>query len=213
MLDWLGDEGDRLQAAFIQVFSGRVRAFGKRSTSIGGLSDGHEGVQWNAGFDPRDGRRWIGVNLEGKEYEGWPIARLIERELRNPTLPALVRQVGDTDPADILWARDYWQVASRPAILEGDIAPTPILLSRLTEERWREALTGALACLDAKGGRYSRARQTVTLVGAGRQVEGTVSPHMTFRLPATDNASWQTFLGEAKARMQPFYDWASKKAA
>ena len=42
-----------------------------------------EGVQWHAGYDEI---AWIGVNLEGMLYDGWPIARLIKRELSNPLL-------------------------------------------------------------------------------------------------------------------------------
>jgi hypothetical protein len=212
MLTWLGGEGDRLQSAFSRVFGERKRPFGKRSTWIGGLSDANEGVQWNAGYDPRDGRRWLGVNLEGMQYSEWPIARLINRELRNATLPALVREVGGTDPMYVLWARDYWQATSRPKILEGEIAPTPLPLSRLTEDGWRHALEGALACLDRKRNWRGRAIQEVTLATTGRRLEGSVSPHLTFVLPADERTSWLEFLGHAKARMQPFYDWTSDRA-
>src|SRR5689334_6111475 len=95
MLDWLGDEGDRLREAFINSFGPRCEPFGKQSTWIGGVSDGAEGVQWNASFDPRDERQWVSVNLEGIEYNDWPVARLIRRELATRSFSALLnpRQV------------------------------------------------------------------------------------------------------------------------
>lgn len=96
MLEWLGDEGDRLRQAFIATFGQRCRAFGNQSTSIGGVSDDAEGVQWNASYDPRDLRKWVSVNLEGMEYDGWPVARLIRRELTNPKLLDVVKTATST---------------------------------------------------------------------------------------------------------------------
>jgi hypothetical protein len=135
MLDLLGTEGEQLQEAFIRVFGEVYRPFGNRGR-VSGLSDGNQGVQWNAGYDPRNGRRWVGVNLEGMQYQDWPVAKLIRRELRRPTLPDLVQRLDATDPVEVRWRRDYWQAASRPPIEEREIAPTPILASRLTEELW-----------------------------------------------------------------------------
>ena len=57
------------------------------SRGILGVSDGIEGVQWNAGYRARDGTVWLGVNLEGIKYDDWPVARLIEREFSRPLLP------------------------------------------------------------------------------------------------------------------------------
>ena len=31
-------------------------------------------VQWNAGYYPRNSAVWLGVNLEGMKYDGWPVA-------------------------------------------------------------------------------------------------------------------------------------------
>ena len=212
MLEWLGSDGDRLQSAFRDVFGERCRPFGNRALAIGGLSDGNEGVQWNAGYDPRDGRRWLGVNLEGMQYDDWPISRLITRELRQSSLPNVIQEVGTTDPAHVLWTRDYWQATSRPPILEREIAPTPILLSRISEKAWRETLKGALACLDGKRQWRGRATREVTLARSGDRVLGPVSPHLTFVLPAEDAVSWREFLAYAKNRMQPFYDWTVERA-
>ncbi|MDE0234381.1 MAG: hypothetical protein OXM62_05190 [bacterium] len=51
-----------------------------------GISDGNEGVQWNAGYYSHDGAVWLGVNLEGMKYDDWPVARLIEREISRPLI-------------------------------------------------------------------------------------------------------------------------------
>ena len=57
--------------------------FGSHSLQTSGICDGTQGVQWNAWIE-WDGARqmaYAGVNLEGLIYKGWPVARLIEREL------------------------------------------------------------------------------------------------------------------------------------
>ncbi|MDE2782670.1 MAG: hypothetical protein OXK77_06920 [Gemmatimonadota bacterium] len=38
---------------------------GMRRNQLGvlGISDGNDGVQWNAGYRPGDGFVWLGVNL------------------------------------------------------------------------------------------------------------------------------------------------------
>ena len=54
--------------------------FGSPSRGVLGISDGNEGVQWNAGYRPGDGFVRLGVNLEGMRYDDWPVARLIEQE-------------------------------------------------------------------------------------------------------------------------------------
>jgi hypothetical protein len=211
VLEWLGEEGEELRSAFTEVFRGDPRPFGSRAMQSGGLSDGREGVQWNAGYDIRTATRWMGVNLEGLQYRGWPVARLIERELRSPTLPALVRRLGVTDPVTVWWTRDYWQAASRPEIAERFIAPTPIFVSRLTEDLWVEALREAAACLDA-GGR-GRGMQEVTLAKSGKRVVGPVSPHLSIAFPIPGPVNWREFLTRGKTRLQPFYDWAIERSS
>jgi len=77
---------DTLKTLFRDIFQCRGRDFGSPSRSVLGISDGNEGVQWNAGYYPRDGAVWLGVNLEGMKYDDWPVARLIEREVSRPLL-------------------------------------------------------------------------------------------------------------------------------
>lgn len=208
MLDWMGLEGDAIRIAFSRVFGTGYRPFGSQALQLGGLSDGNDGAQWNVAYDPRDGRQWVGVNLEGVEYDDWPVARLIERELRDPSLPELV----DGNPAlhDVImvWHRDYWQASSRPGIEEKVIAEIP--LGQLTPGRWSETLTEAQACLDPRRKHRGRATQTVT-VASGR-VEGEVSPHLMFRYMAPGTTEWENLFREWKACLQPLYDWASRRA-
>jgi hypothetical protein len=211
ILDWLGKEGEQLREAFVQVFGADPRPFGSRAMQSGGLSDGNEGVQWNAGYDMRDGFRWLGVNLEGLKYRDWPVARLIRRELESPTLPDLIRRVDAEDSVLVWWARDYWQAASRPAIAERVIPPTPIHASHLTTDHWLEALTGAAGCLASSRG--GRASQEVTLAKSGKRLTGEVSPHLTIAISSNGPVSWLDFLKQGKAQLQPFYDWAAERAA
>ena len=66
-----------------------------------GISDGAEGVQWNASVDwtPETPTGFAGVNLEGKEYQDWPVGRFIQRELERPRLMQIIPEV--TNPAAI----------------------------------------------------------------------------------------------------------------
>lgn len=212
MLGWLGSDGDRIAAAWRRVFGEDARPFGSATLGWGGLSDGNEGVQWNAGFDPRAGERWIGVNLEGMKYDGWPVARLITRELSRPLLHDHIERMRDTAGIRVIWTRDYWQATSRPRILEKYIEPTPILLDALTPGAWRQALSGARECLEFHGREVRRGTQLVTLAATGRGVEGPVSPHLTFRLSADSITTWEEFFREGKARLQPLYEWTEVRS-
>ncbi|HEU0078163.1 MAG TPA: hypothetical protein VFQ76_10970, partial [Longimicrobiaceae bacterium] len=147
------------------------------------------------------------------KYDRWPVARLIRRELESPTLPDLARRMDDADRIEVLWARDFWQATARPRILEGQIRPTPIPLSRLGAEAWRRALDGALACLDERRDYLGRATQQVTLESSRRRVEGPVSPHLTFSLRTDAPGPWEPFLEDAKRRLQPLHDWVEERTA
>lgn len=211
MLDWLGSEGDAIRIAFTKVFSSRVRPFGSQALQIGGLSDGRKGVQWNVAYDPRDGRQWVGVNLDGMQYDDWPIARLIERDLKEPSLIRLVEKDEGLAPVFLLLRRDYWQASARPLIRERDISPTPIRLGDLTTGGWRSALEEALDCLDSRRKRRGRAVQKVTL-SSGQSVEGEVSPHLTFRYYSPQRTEWELLFREGREIMEPLHDWAARRA-
>ncbi len=211
MLEWLGPEADAMRVAFSRVFGSRLAPFGSPAAKVGGLSDDEEGVQWTAGYDPRDGRQWVGVNLEGMQYDDWPVARLIGRELREPRLFVLLREHPGLASVRLLWRRDYWQPMARPEIEEGFIGPTPIALGDLSPEGWRASLDEASGCLNARRRLRGRATQVVTLDG-GEQVEGEVSPRLTFEYEAGGRMAWETLFAEARARMQPLHEWTVRRA-
>jgi hypothetical protein len=213
MLEWLGSDGEAMRVAFTKVFGSGPRPFGSPSLKVGGLSDGAEGVQWNVAFDPRDGRQTVGVNLEGITYDDWPIARLIERELDQPTLPLVISRHPGLADVVLLWRREHWQAGSRLAIRESEIAPTPIALEDLGPADWRNALDSAWECLDTGRRRRGRARQTVTLLSGKRVEDAPVSPHLTFEFRARDSRDWEPMLREARATMRPLYEWTKNRAA
>ena len=118
-----------LRATFVEVFRpANPQPFGSPTL---GLSDGNSGVQWNAGIDPKSGLKpevaYVGVNLEGKEYDDWPIASLIKREHEDPKLVETIAKLQQSNEIWLMWSRDAWTVGGSrtPAIKEKDIAPTP----------------------------------------------------------------------------------------
>lgn len=168
---------------FRDLFECDGRLFGN---PVAGISDGIEGVQWNAGYDEI---AWIGVNLEGMLYDGWPIARLIEREISDPLLLSRYRdRVPRPEAITVAWSRDAWQARSRPPIRNALIAPTPIALDRLDSDGWKHALLQARECLDPERGHRGRRRTKVTLVRSGRKVQLGVTPHFHFRTRFDESA-------------------------
>ena len=160
-----GFRHDALKSCFRDVFGCHGREFGSLSRGVLGISDGNEGVQWNAGYYPRDGTVWLGVNLEGMKYDDWPVARLIEREISRPLLLTRYRRkVARPDRVTVIWARDAWQYSARRRIKQANVAPTPIALDRLDGRGWADALRGARECLDPRRQHRGRRRVPVTLL-------------------------------------------------
>lgn len=129
---------------FREVFDCDGRRFGSLPLGLLGISDGREGVQWNAAYFRSEQTASVGVNLEGMKYDDWPIARLIERELSEPLLLARYRaRVARREVVTVKWQRDAWQAATRVPIRESMLSPTPMALDRLDDEGWKRALQGA----------------------------------------------------------------------
>ena len=212
MADLVSPTDLQMRIAFTKVFGSKWREFGNAASGVSGFSDAREGVQWQVGYDANADVRWAGVNLEGMQYDGWPITRLIEREVREISLPETIRKNPQLNDVILMWQRDYWQATARPAIAERDIAPTPIALGELTREQWLAALTEARDCLDMKRKRMGRATQTVTLP-SGDRIQGDVSPHLMFRYVDPTADSWESLFRGARAALQPLHDWASRRAA
>ena len=126
-----------------------------------GVSDGAEGVQWNAGYSQEDETAWLGVNLEGMKYDGWPIARLIEREMSRPLLLTKYRPlVARPEVIEVSWRQDVWQAGYRVDIEDARIRPTPITLDRLNDDGWALALARARECLNREYPGRPRTRVT-----------------------------------------------------
>ena len=50
--------------------------------------DEESSTRWSSwpGYRPGDGFVWLGVNLDGMQYDDWPVERLIERGISPPLL-------------------------------------------------------------------------------------------------------------------------------
>ena len=190
---------------FRDLFGCEGEGFGN---PVAGISDAVEGVQWNAGYDEI---AWIGVNLEGMLYDGWPIARLIKRELSSPLLLSEYRdRVPRPETVTVSWNRDAWQARTRPPIREARIAPTPIALDRLDADGWARALVQARECLDPERGYQGRRRTKVTLSRSDQVVELGVTPHLWFRsrFAVGDPNSMR----RARDNLTPLHDFACRQA-
>ena len=207
---------DALKSCFRDVFGCRGRDFGSPSRRVRGTSDGNEGVQWNAGYYPRDGAVWLGVNLEGMKYDGWPVARLIEREISRPLLLTRYRRkVARPERVTLLWARDAWQYSARRPIKEASIAPTPVALDRLIGQGWAQALRAARDCLDPRRQHRGRSKVPVTLLPSKRhpwerQAEMEVSPHLKIRTRLAEITP--RAMRQARDNLEPLYEFAVEQS-
>ena len=219
----MDDEVERLRVAFTEVF-GRAIPFGEPAMKAGepeeyseGFSDGNEGVQWNAGISS-SARTWLGVNLEGKKYNGWPVARLIERELDSPVLFSAIGQFSDPGLVEVYWYRDSWGPKWKQPIREMHIGCTPISLGELRPDEWRRILVEAQECLDGKRDYRGRGTQTVTFAKSGKKETGQVSPHLAFhrilwsRLPEELSARVAT-MRRVRTELNPLYDFVTRRSS
>lgn len=202
---------DALKSRFRRMFGCRGRDFGSLSRGVLGISDGNEGVQWNAGYRLGNGVAWLGVNLEGMKYDGWPVARLIKREISHPLLLTRYRRrVARPDEVTVRWSRDAWQVSARLPIREANVAPTPITLDRIDGQGWADALRGARECLNPRKQHRGRRKVLVTLISSGRQVERGVSPHLTIWTPLAEITP--RALRRARDHLEALYEFATHQA-
>ena len=200
---------------FEDLFAVSARPFGNPTK---GASDGKDGVQWNAYFE--EGGAFLGVNLEGMKYQGWPakgrawpVFTLIQRELESPTLVDFGASLVGRDEIELSWRRDAWQIQSRAAIEEGNIKPTPIVLSALTAEAWQNALKEARDCFAEDGG---RAVQTVTRT-SGVVEEMEVSPHLHFRVQIWNGYPMvplrSGYMKRGRDVLSPLHKWVTDRCA
>jgi hypothetical protein len=206
LLDAFGQE--------LGVVPGALRRFGRKSLGYLGASDGAAGVQWNAWLDAREAAAFLGVNLEGMAYDGWPVARFIERELDRPRLFDVRDQLEAPALVQVIWHRDAWQVSLRPEIVEKHIGVSQQMLPAIEPAAWAETLREAYACLDADRSHRARATQTVT-TAKGARGERPVSPHLQFRqrISWSPAHGWKTAVAEARRNLRPLYAWVAEQSA
>jgi len=202
-----------LAEAFSTLFAVRpLRTYGTAKKRHQGFSDGRDGVQWNAGIDRERDVLTLGANLEGMAYDGWPIARLIERELARPRFVELV-----TTPAmgacELWFTRDAWQAAARLPIREQYLTPdVPQLLRSVDERLWRTVLRSAQACLDPRRNHRGRRKEEVTRLASGVRVLKDVSPHLQVKCvldmaTAASGAEIMTALRVASETLAQVHRW------
>lgn len=192
--------------------------FGSPSLQVSGMSDGTPGVQWNAWVEWTAGQQmaYAGVNLEGIKYDGWPVARFIEREIAQPWLLSTRDEVGDARRIEVIWYRDAWQVQARPPIREKLIGGSPRLLHGLTADAWDAMLREAYECLDPRRARRGRARQLVTIsTGEARTYD--VSPHFQVRQAfwprrPGSRSGWREALDAAMANLRPVHEVVARQS-
>jgi len=207
MLDWLGPEGDIIAAAFERVFRRHGTPFGSSALHWGGLHNGTEGVQWNVGMDPRLPQRWVGVNLEGLKYDGWPLARLITREMRRPTLPALANASPRLGAVRVSMDREFW--TGRNRVHRESIVN--LSLADMTEPQWRRVLSEARACLASASG--GRGHASYAPKAGGATISAEVTPHLAFRITALAVDDWVQFIREGLDLLDPLYEWTTERSS
>jgi hypothetical protein len=202
--------------AFNVVFGCTGRPFGQLSRPVLGMSDGVSGVQWNLAVYTDEDRVQLGVNLEGMKYTNWPISDLIRSELEQPGLVELSSKTRDPESILVHFRRDAWQAASRPMIREGSLGRTPIALSELSAEIWRETVEEARDCLDSERNHRARAKAVVTRVaaktGEERRQEMEVSPHLVISSAVNREEDPVEAIRRTRALLEPVYDWAVGRA-
>ena len=187
------------------------KPFGSKSTKYRGMSDGKEGVQWNVWVDKGNELIWLGVNLEGKKYDNWPIADFIGNELRESALIKISRKIKDPSKIWVGLHRDAWQVTYRPPIKESNIGDGEIKLSDLNEIKWKKMLTEALSCLNKEKDYRGRARQIVTLANNNIK-EMEVSPHLNIHTQIGKNTSVSNvkiLIKNSFDRLRPVYTFVN----
>jgi hypothetical protein len=198
-------------------FTGRIgrpaRRFGKAGARYEGFSDGSDGVQWNCGIDRVRHLVTVGVNLEGMKYDGWPIARLLLREKRRPTLPEVLRQTPLASATEVWLERDAWQAAARLPISEWHIGPAPpVAVTSLSDELWLTMVREALQSLNADKDFLGRGSMEVTLAKAGRKVKD-VSPHLQIKVPLRSQEMGRESLDAAASSLEHVHAWCRRASA
>jgi hypothetical protein len=209
---------DDLIAAFAAEFGitpSDDNRFGASAHQLTGVCDGASGVQWNTWMSFRENSAYLGVNLEGMKYDGWPIARYIEREFNHPRLFEVRALLAAPDTIELILHRDAWQVSARPPIDERHIGLNGRTLPEIDLDGCKATLQEAYTCLRIVNGRVRRARQVVTTKSGPRELP--VSPHLQFRQRISEavdgHRDWSSSLRGAREALAPMYEYVKEQSA
>lgn len=196
--------------SFTSILGIKGRPFGQLNKPEFGMSDGNEGVQWNILVIPDRHEVQVGINLEGKEYSGWPITTFILSELEKPSIKELKTNLEHPELFFVRFRRDAWQVTSRPIIVEQLLSGWEIPMSEMDSQLWASILTEALSCLSEEKHYRGRNKQEVTLASQPeRRRAMKVSPHLTIWTPVTLSGDISSNLESAIKQLKPVHEWVS----
>ncbi len=196
---------------FASVINVIGRPFGQLNKPGFGVSDGNEGVQWNIAVSTEKNIVRLGVNLEGKKYNNWPISTFIQSEVRNPIIEKVVNKLKSPENIYIRFSRDAWQATARPTIVERYLGGKELNFSEINLHHWKLILTEALGCLNSNSNYRGRAKQEVTLESKpknGEQIRVMeVSPHLTIWTSISLDGNKRENIERKISELQPVYDW------
>lgn len=200
--------------SFVSALNVKGRPFDQTNKPYFGISDGNEGVQWNLRISRETDEILLGVNLEGMEYAGWPIATFISSELYSSELLEVQNRLKKPEAVYIHFTRDAWWPQGRATIAEQNLGSSPFSFFDATLELWTEILKDAQACLNVKSNFRGRTKQQVTLKSKTKnngQVRSMwVTPHLTVRTPVQVGDNIRESIEQSIKELTPVYYWVNK---
>ena len=210
----IDSEYAKVLQSFASSLNVKGRPFGQLNKPTFGMSDGNDGVQWNLSVSTDTGVIRLGVNLEGMQYNNWPITKFILSEINNPKIAEVVKKLNNPNDVHIRFSRDAWQVTARPFIVERYLGGKEFTFAESNPEQWSRMLKEALGCLNKEMNYCGRAKQTVTLENKPENVEQArvmeVSPHLTIWSPLSLSGNIYENIDQKIAELQPVYEWVNE---
>jgi hypothetical protein len=119
-----------------------------------------------------------------------------------------------SNPEGVLFnlGRDAWLPNGRLSIDESHLGCTPIKLSELRTDTWKNTVNEGLKCLNAEKEYRGRVKQIVTHKTDGRKTEKPVTPHLHISTVLENESSNETMLEKGFTLLQPAYDWVRELA-
>lgn len=216
------EERGLIREAFAELFPDKnILTFGSVSRNELGVCDGNQRVQWNAGIERERGQRnrtsrFIGVNLEGSEYDGWPLLRLLQRERHAPRLFDAVARTSRPEEIRVQLLRDAWAGRARPKYFHERFILPFRPLADLTLADWTQAVTHAMDGLDLVNG-MGIVKQEITFTSDGHRIVCDVKPYLHFgrvlwdQVPATREERID-IIRTAMDQLRPLYNFVEAQS-